>query len=123
MDEGATALRNRPRPRPPARPPGPGRWSRAAHHRRRRAVAALVVAAIVLLVGIWLASGGGNVIKQLTAGHRPAGFFGQLDTLAGDGPGSFAAAQVAAENAAIDRTLAYTAYVRLEGGLHSGNRA
>jgi peptidoglycan/xylan/chitin deacetylase (PgdA/CDA1 family) len=78
----------------------------------------LVLAAVVLLVGIWLASGGGNALKQLAAGHKPAGFFGQLDTLSGDGPGSFAAAQVAAENAAIDRTLAYTPYVRVAGAQH-----
>jgi peptidoglycan/xylan/chitin deacetylase (PgdA/CDA1 family) len=78
-------------------------------------VAVLVLSALVLLFIVWVASGGG---RQLISGHPSSGFFGQIDTLAGNGPGSFAAADLAAENAAIDRTLAYTPYVSVAGAQH-----
>ena len=42
----------------------------------------------------------------------------QIRTLAGSGPGSFAATERAAENAAITRTLSYTPYVRIAGSQH-----
>lgn len=118
--DGATATSNpaRPdgRPRPPA---GARRWSREPHHRRRRAVAALVGAIVLLVVSV-------SVIAELSGGsgaaHRPAlrpgGFLGRLRTLGGTGPGSFAASEAVSESRAIDRTLAYTPYVRVAGAQH-----
>jgi peptidoglycan/xylan/chitin deacetylase (PgdA/CDA1 family) len=46
------------------------------------------------------------------------GYFGRLQTLAGTGPGSFVVAERNAENAAINRTLTYTPYVRIAGAQH-----
>ncbi len=117
MDDGATGLRKRPGPpvlegqRASART-----WSRAPHHRRRRAIAVLVLAALALLVVVLIVSGGGTASRSGAAGQR--GFFGRLRTLAGTGAGSFAATERAAENGAIDRTLAYTPYVRIAGSQH-----
>jgi peptidoglycan-N-acetylglucosamine deacetylase len=92
------------------------RLSTAPHHRRRRAVAVLsmgcvVVAAIAL--GLLLLGGRNRASRQARAGsssHRraPVG----LEAL------SPAAHEAAAENAAIDRTLAYTPYVRIAGAQH-----
>jgi peptidoglycan/xylan/chitin deacetylase (PgdA/CDA1 family) len=47
-----------------------------------------------------------------------AGFFGQIRSLAGSGAGSMTGREKAAENAAINRTLAYTPYVRIAGAQH-----
>jgi peptidoglycan-N-acetylglucosamine deacetylase len=48
----------------------------------------------------------------------PPGFFARIRTLAGTGAGSFAVAEQQAENGAIDRTLAYTPWVRIAGAQH-----
>lgn len=61
-------------------------------------------------------SGGGGGSHPVAV-HR-AGLFGRIQTLSGNGTGSFAAVETAAENAAIDRTLAYTPYVRIAGSQH-----
>jgi peptidoglycan/xylan/chitin deacetylase (PgdA/CDA1 family) len=75
-----------------------------------------VLSAIALLVAVALVgSGGGSSARHLAA---RAGFFGRIRELAGDQPGSFAAAERAAENRAINRTLAYTPYVRVAGAQH-----
>jgi len=89
----------------------------APHHHRRRAIALLALAAIALLTGAVLGAHG------RAAAHRPAvppgrGFFSRIAALAGQGPGSFADSQRAAENRAIDRTLAFTPYVRIAGAQH-----
>lgn len=101
-------------------PRGRRRWSRQRHHRRRRAVALgvlIVAAAAVVGALVWWGSAGG-----LAARHSGAavshGYFGRLRALAGTGAGSLAAAELAAENRAIDRTLAYTPYVRVAGSEH-----
>jgi peptidoglycan/xylan/chitin deacetylase (PgdA/CDA1 family) len=47
-----------------------------------------------------------------------SGYLGRIRSLAGNGAGSFAVAQRAAENMAITRTLAYTPYVRMAGNQH-----
>jgi peptidoglycan/xylan/chitin deacetylase (PgdA/CDA1 family) len=118
MDDGATALGDRSAPRATARGGPPARkWSRQPQHRRRRRVALLAIAAIALLVGLVLLIGGGG------SSHQPApagshGFFTRIQTLAGDGAGSFAATELTAENGAIDRTLARTPYVRVAGSQH-----
>ena len=56
------------------------------------------------------------------AAHRaavlPDGYFSRIRTLAGGGPGSFVVREQRAENAAINRTLAYTPFVRAAGAQH-----
>jgi peptidoglycan/xylan/chitin deacetylase (PgdA/CDA1 family) len=86
------------------------------HHRRRRAGALVALAVLALIVGVSSGSGGGNVAKH--AATTRSGYFGKISSLAGSGEGSFADSQQAAENAAIDRTLAYTPRVRLAGSQH-----
>jgi peptidoglycan/xylan/chitin deacetylase (PgdA/CDA1 family) len=90
----------------------------ASRYRRRRAGALAVVAGVALLLGmITGAASGGSGAGHPAAAHR-TGFFTRIHTLAGNGAGSFAAAQSTAENAAITRTLAYTPYVRIAGSQH-----
>ncbi len=117
LDERISALTTKPRPRPSGRPPrNRARRSLEPHHRRRRAGAVLALAALVLIIAISAGSGGGPVVHHVVA--KPTGFFGYIRTAGGDGPNSFAAQEQAAENAAIDRTLAYTPYVNVAGSQH-----
>ena len=89
----------------------------APHHRRRRVAALAVVAALALVVGaVAGASGGGS--PHVTKAAATSGYLRRISTLAGNGAGSFAVAQRAAESAAITRTLAYTPYVRVAGTQH-----
>ena len=91
----------------------------APHHRRRRAIAIVALIAIALLVTflIVLPAGGGTVARR-TASEPRGGFFAVVRELAGDGAGSLTAREARAENAAINRTLAYTPYVRIAGAQH-----
>jgi peptidoglycan/xylan/chitin deacetylase (PgdA/CDA1 family) len=116
MEDGATALKNRADRGARTRQPG-RRWSREPHHRRRRATAALALVGLALLVGVVVFVGSGGGAHQV-ASVGTGGFLGRIETLAGTGPGSFAAAETAAENQAIDRTLAYTPWVRIAGSQH-----
>lgn len=105
-----------PPPHPLSGDGGRGRtWSREPHHRRRRAMAVLTILVLILLVLIVAVSGGGGSAPLVV--HR-AGLLNRIQTLAGAGAGSFAAVETAAENAAIDRTLAYTPYIRIAGAQH-----
>jgi peptidoglycan/xylan/chitin deacetylase (PgdA/CDA1 family) len=88
-------------------------WSRAPHHRRRRAAAGLGSIVAAGLLGILVFGGGGSSVRALLDTH-PGGFFARIHTLAGTGPGSIQLA----EAAGIDRTLAYTPYVRVAGAQH-----
>jgi peptidoglycan/xylan/chitin deacetylase (PgdA/CDA1 family) len=103
---------------PPPRPfSGNGRqWSRQPHHRRRRSAAGLLLLVILVIVVILVASGGGGGTQPVAV--RGAGLLTRIQTLSGTGAGSFAYAETAAENAAINRTLAYTPYVRVAGAQH-----
>ena len=92
------------------------RRSMAPHHRRRRAVAILSLVAIALLVTALLA--GGGAAPQPTIARPDGGFFAVIRELATAGPGSLSAREAQAENAAINRTLAYTPYVRIAGAQH-----
>jgi peptidoglycan/xylan/chitin deacetylase (PgdA/CDA1 family) len=148
MDDGSTALGDRSRPRTPAgdtpaggapaggapasgtpaggasagRPSAGGapaaRFPAAlAHHRRRRATALAVLAGVSLILGAAVGAPGGTATAHratLTAN----GYFIRLHTLAGTGAGSLLAAQAAAEDAAITRTIARTPYVRVAGAQH-----
>jgi peptidoglycan-N-acetylglucosamine deacetylase len=121
MDDRPTALSDAPaarilqRARLPAR-----RWSHEPRHRRRRRRAAAILAAVAVLVAaaVLVTSQSGAGSRALAATGAAGGFFTRLETLAGTGRDSFAAAESAAENGAIDRTLAYTPYVRIAGSQH-----
>jgi len=110
-------------------PPGPSgmiesarperRWSKAPHHRRRRAFAMIALLGIALLVvlGIVVLAGGGAAAPRTVAEPR-VGFFATIRELAGNAASSLTAREARAENAAINRTLAYTPYVRIAGAQH-----
>jgi peptidoglycan-N-acetylglucosamine deacetylase len=93
----------------------PRKWSHQPHHRRRRTLAALLVAVLFIVIVIEAGSGG-------TAPHpvtiHTAGLLTRIQTLSGNGASSFAGVQTAAQNAAIDRTLAYTPAIRVAGAQH-----
>ena len=92
----------------------------APHHRRRRAIAIAAVLGISLLVvlGIVLLTGGGAAAPRPTVEQPHGGFFATIRELAGGGAASLTAREARAENAAINRTLAYTPYVRIAGAQH-----
>jgi peptidoglycan-N-acetylglucosamine deacetylase len=111
-------------------PPGPSgileaarrerRWSNAPHHRRRRAVAILMVVVTVIgiaLLGVLLLAGGGATAHRTVAEPR-GGFFAAIRELVGAGTASLTDREAKAEDAAINRTLAYTPYVRIAGAQH-----
>jgi peptidoglycan/xylan/chitin deacetylase (PgdA/CDA1 family) len=87
----------------------------APHHRRRRAVAILALVATALLVTVLIA--GGEPAALRTAHDPRGGFFAVIRELAGD-IGSLIDRHARVETAAIDRTLAYTPYVRIAGKQH-----
>jgi peptidoglycan/xylan/chitin deacetylase (PgdA/CDA1 family) len=69
-----------------------------------------------LAAGIAVGSSHGSRVTAPAVAYRvPAGFFAGIDALAGDGARSFQARELAAENAAINRTLAYAPLVRIAG--------
>lgn len=116
--ERGSALRNPPERRAttPGRRPD-RRWSPAAHHRRRRAVAVLLLVAIGLAVVVLLPKHGAKAHRSAAVEPR-AGFLTQIRALAGRGSASLATRERVAENDAINRTLAYTPYVRIAGAQH-----
>jgi peptidoglycan/xylan/chitin deacetylase (PgdA/CDA1 family) len=85
----------------------------APHHRRRRVIAIIALIAIGLLAAVLLAGGGAT--GQRTATESRGGFFAVIRKLALGGAGSLTDREARLENAAIDRTLAYTPYVRIAG--------
>ena len=118
MDDGYTALRTASRPRLGGRSAHRTRGlPLEPHHRRRRTAALVLVAAVALVIGLADGAGSGSVAPHPVAAPR-SGFFARIHTLAGGGAGSFAVAERAAENAAINHTLSYTPYVRVAGSQH-----
>jgi peptidoglycan-N-acetylglucosamine deacetylase len=107
-------------------PPGPTgtldggrparRWSAAPHHRRRRAVALLSLVASVLLAVLLLVGGGSAPTKVVR--EPPGAFFSRLRALTREEATAVTGREAAAETAAINRTLAYTPYVRIAGAQH-----
>ncbi len=91
--------------------PGP------APHRRRRLAAVGVAAAVAFIIGVVIGAGSGGGGRHRVA-HAPVAYFMRLKRLAGAGTGSFAAVEHQQEDAAIDRTLAYTPFVRIAGSQH-----
>jgi peptidoglycan/xylan/chitin deacetylase (PgdA/CDA1 family) len=80
-------------------------------------LAAIALLSVMSLVaGIAVGSSHGSRVKrQVLSAAAPAGFFARIHALAGNGSDSFQARQLAAENAAINHTLAYTPFVRTAG--------
>ncbi|HEY5427629.1 MAG TPA: polysaccharide deacetylase family protein [Solirubrobacteraceae bacterium] len=114
-----------PRSPRPGRRGGPGGPAPAVRHRhrRRRAAALAMVAAVALIAGIVAGAGSGAGSGTGSAAARkvaaaPSTYFGRIRTLAGSGPGSFAVAEQGAENRAVNRTLAYTPFVKIAGTQH-----
>jgi peptidoglycan/xylan/chitin deacetylase (PgdA/CDA1 family) len=91
----------------------------APHHRRRRwsvALVSLIAAALLLTL---LLVGGGSAPSSSTAVEPHAGgFIASIGGLAGGAAGSLTTREARAESAAINRTLAYTPYVRIAGAEH-----
>jgi len=118
MDDGSPAQRNTPRaPRLARSARGAGRGTVLPHHRRRRLMALGLAAACALILGAVVGAGGGTATVHRSA-QVPRGYFSRLRALAGSGTGSLGAAEETAENAAINRTLAYTPYMRIAGSQH-----
>lgn len=93
----------------------------APHHRRRRwvAIVSLIALALATVVAVVLVAGGDGGAHSPSAAIAPGqSLLGQIRELAGSGGGSLAARETAAETAAINRTLAYTPYVRIAGAQH-----
>jgi peptidoglycan-N-acetylglucosamine deacetylase len=95
------------------------RWSHEPRHRhrRRRAAALLAVAVVAIVIGILLA-GGGSPRPIAVPGEGQAGFLRSIQIMAGTWTRSLGARELAAQNAAINRTLQYTPYVRIAGAQH-----
>ncbi len=77
-------------------------------------VAVGAIAAVIVVIAV---AGGGGGARSVHA-HASGDFFARVQRLAGEGRGSFAATESAAENGAIDRTLGYTPFVRIAGSQH-----
>lgn len=92
-------------------------WSQDPRHRRRRALAGLGALALIILLAVLIAGGGGT-LHPPAPGQGQAGFFRSIQTLAGPGANSLAARELAVQDAAINRTLQYTPYVRIAGAQH-----
>jgi peptidoglycan/xylan/chitin deacetylase (PgdA/CDA1 family) len=97
---------------------GPRRPTQAQlRHRRRRAGALALVAGLSLLVGMIVGAGGDDGAGGRA--HEPAvGWYGHLRALAGAGRTSLDFEQRAQQNAAIDRALRRTPFVRMAGAQH-----
>jgi peptidoglycan-N-acetylglucosamine deacetylase len=120
VDQDYSAFDNGTRTRPALDADGGRRRAPPApNHRRRRLLALAAVAALALVVGALVgsgSSGGASAAHRLTP--TPGSYFGRIRTLAGSGAGSFAVAELAEQDAAINRTLSYTPYVRIAGAQH-----
>ena len=67
---------------------GGRKWSHQPHHRRRRTLAGLAILLLVVLVVIAAGSSGGGGTHPVTV--HAAGLFTRIQTLSGNGAGSFA---------------------------------
>jgi len=117
MHDGTTIRRTSGRRGSPPKGGMARNWSQEPHHRRRRGLALLLFGAAAIIILIAVASRGGGATPH-PAATSAASFFGRIQTLAGGGSGSFAGNELAAEDAGIDRTLAYTPLVQIAGSQH-----
>ncbi len=117
MDDVETQVSAPGAPPPPPRVPAgrPGVRGPEISHRRRRAVALAAIGVLALGLGtiVGAVTAGGSSRHAARPGHAP-----RSTRPVGRGAGSLATTGVPAENAAIDRTLAYTPYVRIAGSQH-----
>ena len=88
------------------------------HHRRRRAMLALALVAVVALDRGHCRRRRTGGARFTTAQARRAATSGGSGRSPVAGPGSFSATEQAAQNAAINRTLSYTPFVRIAGSQH-----
>jgi peptidoglycan/xylan/chitin deacetylase (PgdA/CDA1 family) len=99
---------------------GPSRPTQVQlRHRRRRAGALAGAASVALLLGMIVgATSGGDDASAPDTRATTVGWYGHLRTLAGAGRASLDFEQRAQENAAIDRALQLTPFVRMAGRQH-----
>ncbi|HST43551.1 MAG TPA: polysaccharide deacetylase family protein [Conexibacter sp.] len=96
--------------RGPARP-----TPRQLRYRRRRVTLLAGLAGFALLLGVVVGANSKPSSSLPQVETTEVGWFGHLRTLAGAGRGSLSLEQRAAENAAIDRALARTPFIRMGG--------
>ena len=101
---------------PPATGGGARRSGPVPPPQRRLALG--LVAGLALVLGLLTGALSGGATPAHRVAARGTAYFAQVRTLAGSGPDSFAATERMVESAAINRTLAYTPYVRLAGSQH-----
>lgn len=87
-------------------------------HRRRQLGALAALAILALLIGAIAGAGGCGGTPARHPHAAAIGWYGRLRVLAGSGARSLSAEERTRENAAIDRTLAHTPFVRLAGTQH-----
>jgi len=87
-------------------------------HRRRRAGALACAAALAFLLGALAGAGGGDDGPGVHGRIPQVGWYGHLRALAGAGRASLSFEQRAQEDAAVDRALRRTPFVRLAGAQH-----
>jgi len=98
---------------------GPSRPTQVQlRHRRRRAGALAIAAGVAFVLGAIAGAGGGDGGGPQRSGPAAVGWYGHLRTLAGVGRASLSFEQRAQENAAINRALALTPFVRMAGRQH-----
>jgi peptidoglycan/xylan/chitin deacetylase (PgdA/CDA1 family) len=91
----------------------------AVHHRRRRLVAVLAtLAGTALIIGVVSGAAGGSASHANDAIPVGSGFYAAIAMLGRNDAASAAAHELAAENAAVTRTLARTPVVRIAGSQH-----
>lgn len=109
-------------PAPPHQASGPAararRWSQAPEHRRRRALALAGLVVVLIVLGIALSGGGGPATPALVAHTGGVSFLRTINTLSGTGTQSLRGRELAAQNAAINRTMSYAPYVWEAGRQH-----
>jgi peptidoglycan/xylan/chitin deacetylase (PgdA/CDA1 family) len=116
VDEGHTTLE--PRSIGAAGLLAPARRRRmASRHRRRRAAAGVCLLGLLVAVVALLTLGGGQLAPNSSPAAALAGLL-RIDALIARGPGSAGARLLASQDLGIDRTLAYTPYVRVAGTQH-----
>jgi peptidoglycan/xylan/chitin deacetylase (PgdA/CDA1 family) len=86
--------------------------------RRRRTVAGTGVLVVLVVVVLALSAGGAGIHGKRSRAPAPVGLLTRVRMLAGSGPQSFSGDELRSENAAIDRAMSYTPYVRIAGSQH-----